>query len=370
MLLRHLSTEDNARRAVVLRVLLVLTVLFGLMFVPINLLQGRWPLALAEIVMMAYAVLIHRLLARGLSVRRAIWAYLLPFLAVFVFALATAANPSVFVWTLLIPLVSHRLLGLRDGSIVGLVSLALASGLLFARFKFSPSVAYWGEMADVLACAAALFAISLAHEAEIRRAEHQLRQRADLDGLTHLASRARFRELFDQARRIAQQGEAGAPRRVSMILMDLDHFKSINDRYGHGIGDIVLKAVSMRLLNQCREADLLGRVGGEELAMLLFDLDHEEALRQAERLRQTVSDTPVAAGDHAVSITLSLGVASCSLAEHSFEEIFAEADARLYQAKHDGRNRTHGEPVAPAARAARFTEAPAAGPGLAPEQHG
>ncbi|MGB7755361.1 MAG: GGDEF domain-containing protein [Salinisphaera sp.] len=357
MSLRHLSSGDDSRRAAVLRVLLLLPLLFGLVFVPINLLQDRWPLALAEVAMMGYAAVIYRLLRRGLPLRRAIWAYLLPFLAVLVFALATAANASVFVWALLIPLVSHRLLGRWQGSIVGLIFLGVTAGIILLRFGFAPSVAQWAEMSDVLLCAAALFVISLAHETEISRADYQLRQRADLDSLTHLANRARFRELFEQARRAAERGEAGAPERVSMILIDLDHFKSINDRYGHDVGDTVLEAVSMRLLHQCRAADLLGRVGGEELAVLLFDLDHGDAVQQAERLRRTLSDTPVGARDRAVTVTLSLGVASFSLAGHSFEEIFAETDARLYQAKRDGRNRTQGDAVEPEAQAARITGA-------------
>lgn len=353
MPLRHLSQEDETRRTVVLRVLLILTIGFGFVFVPINLVQEAWLLAVAEAGMMGYAAVILALLARGLPARRAIWFYLLPFLSVLVLALATAANTSVFVWALLIPLVSHRLLGRRDGSVVGLIFLALAAVMIVVRFGVTPSVTDWAETTDVLLCAAALFAISLAHESEIARAEQQLRQRADLDGLTHLANRSRFRELFEQARRAARRGEAGAAQWVSLILVDLDYFKNINDRYGHDIGDIVLEAVSMRLLNQCRESDLLGRVGGEELAILLFDLDHSDAVQQAERLRCTISDTPVVARDHVVPLTLSLGVATFRLAEHSFEEIFAETDARLYQAKRDGRNRTHGDPIFPEALAAR-----------------
>lgn len=356
MSLRHLSSGDDTRRAAVLRVVLILPMLFGLVFVPINLLQDRRALALAEVGMMIYAGVIYGLLGRGLSLRSATWAYLVPFLSVLVFALATAANVSVFVWALVIPLVSHRLLGRRDGSIVGLVFLALAAALMLLRFGFAPTVVEWAEMSDVLLCAAALFAISLAHETEITRADHQLRQRADLDSLTHLVSRARFRELFDQARRAARRGEPGAPTRVSMVLVDLDHFKSINDRYGHDIGDIVLEAVAMRLLHQCREVDILGRVGGEEMAILLFDLDHADAVQQAERLRQTVAEPPVAARDHAVAVTMSLGVASFSLAGHSFEEIFAEADARMYQAKREGRDRTQSQPVAPQARQQRLLE--------------
>ena len=354
MPLRHLSQEDDTRRVVVLRVLLILTVVFGFVFVPINLLQRAWPLAVAEVAMMGYALAILGLLASGLPPRRAIWAFFLPFLTVLVLALDTAANMSVFVWVLLIPLLSHRLLGRRYGSIVGLVFLGLAAALMFERFGYVPSVAQGAEILDVLLCATALFVISLAHETEIVRVNRELRARADLDGLTHLANRRRFRELFEQARNAARQGEPSAARRVSLILVDLDYFKRVNDRYGHDIGDIVLEAVSRRLLNQCRKSDLLGRVGGEELAILLFDLDHAEAMKQAERLRATVSETPVAARDHVIPLTLSLGVATFRLAEHSFEQIFAETDARLYQAKRDGRNRTHGEPVTSDARAARI----------------
>jgi diguanylate cyclase (GGDEF)-like protein len=131
---------------------------------------------------------------------------------------------------------------------------------------------------------------------------------------------------------------------ASVAIIDIDHFKVVNDTHGHLAGDRVLRAIADRFTAQLREGDLIGRFGGEEFAVLLPATAATEARRVAERLRGRIADEPIAVGDGRdtsvlVDITVSVGVAELAGAGQDLDELLAAADAALYQAKNTGRNR-------------------------------
>ncbi len=131
---------------------------------------------------------------------------------------------------------------------------------------------------------------------------------------------------------------------ASAAIIDIDHFKAVNDTYGHLAGDRVLRVVADRFKAQLREGDLIGRFGGEEFAILLPRTTGSEAKRVAERLRGHIARAPIAVSDGRdecllVSITVSVGVAELASARRDLDELLAAADAALYQAKDAGRNR-------------------------------
>jgi len=131
---------------------------------------------------------------------------------------------------------------------------------------------------------------------------------------------------------------------AALAIMDIDHFKAVNDTYGHLAGDRVLRVVADRFKTQLRARDLLGRFGGEEFAVLLPRTTGAEAGRVAERLRGHIAGAPIAVGDARdetilVSITVSVGVAELASSDQDLDELLAAADAALYQAKNAGRNR-------------------------------
>lgn len=133
---------------------------------------------------------------------------------------------------------------------------------------------------------------------------------------------------------------------LSVIMIDLDQFKKVNDNYGHATGDQILKKVTQRFNDYLRKVDILGRYGGDELAIILPETDLSAALQVAERLRSSISDQPFVIDEkNSVSLTISLGVATyfpekakSKYAMENFENMLEEADAALYQAKNDGRN--------------------------------
>jgi diguanylate cyclase (GGDEF)-like protein len=159
----------------------------------------------------------------------------------------------------------------------------------------------------------------------------QVERMATTDVLTGVNNRRHFFTVADQD--VAQAHEAGAT--MMAVMIDIDHFKQINDGYGHQVGDQVLAAVAGRLRQTLRDTDRLGRYGGEEFAILL----PEPVRPLAERLRLAVADTPVATDSGPVPVTISVGACVFNTGQLTLTEALSRADAALYRAKDGGRNR-------------------------------
>lgn len=170
----------------------------------------------------------------------------------------------------------------------------------------------------------------------VERQMVDLRTMARHDGLTGLANRA---TLLFEGRRLLERGRGrGSP--LAVLMLDLDHFKAINDTWGHATGDEVLRrAASLLRDTLASPPNLLARYGGEEFAVVLPDTPLSEALKRAEALRATLAAHPLAVETKQVRVTLSIGVALSSADDGSLETALARADAALYRAKADGRNR-------------------------------
>lgn len=174
------------------------------------------------------------------------------------------------------------------------------------------------------------------HDLTFRERYQALLARAGVDGLTGLFDRSRYEmdgpELVRKCLAMRQS--------VSMVIVDADHFKEVNDRFGHQRGDAVLKDLATCLNRSARASDHLSRFGGEEFVLLLSDTDHEKALEVAERLRQDVGAN-ITRPD-GTSLTVSVGVATAPEDGRTLDLILSRADERLYQAKNNGRDRVHG----------------------------
>ncbi|MDK8462885.1 GGDEF domain-containing protein [Marinobacter sp. SS13-12] len=165
-------------------------------------------------------------------------------------------------------------------------------------------------------------------------ARQTLGEMAATDQLTGLLNRRAIWPLLNHELQHAQR--AGTP--FSLILGDLDLFKKVNDTYGHDAGDLVLQETARRLEGALRRQDALCRWGGEELLILLPDTDSTGALEAAEKLRASMADSAITAGDHRIHQTISLGVASFQHGD-DIDAVVSRADEALYRAKHKGRNR-------------------------------
>ncbi|MFN0184253.1 MAG: diguanylate cyclase [Aquabacterium sp.] len=169
-------------------------------------------------------------------------------------------------------------------------------------------------------------------------AEQQLETQAFTDSLTGILNRRRFLELAAvEAERAQRHGQP-----LALLMIDLDHFKSVNDRHGHAGGDAVLRAFVVAASTLMRSSDLFGRVGGEEFAALLPQTDLDGAAALAQRIQDVVLSHPVALPGSEVSYTVSIGVSVREAGQNedsSVERLMLDADAALYRAKEAGRNR-------------------------------
>jgi diguanylate cyclase (GGDEF)-like protein len=170
-----------------------------------------------------------------------------------------------------------------------------------------------------------------------KRSQLYFMKLSQVDGLTGISNRPRFIQLaegvLENALRTQQQ--------VSVVLCDLDYFKSINDRFGHAAGDHVLKQAVLACQTHLRVSDIFGRFGGEEFGIVLPGCALDDARQRAERLRMAISAILVQedGGPNATAVSASFGVACTNGSSYELRQLLAHADAALYQAKHAGRNR-------------------------------
>ena len=169
----------------------------------------------------------------------------------------------------------------------------------------------------------------------LKRVEEELRRLATIDELTELYNRRFF---FAQGRRLLERCRQNA-QPVGLLLFDLDHFKSINDSFGHEAGDAVLRAVALCCRRTLRPGDLVARLGGEEFAVLLPESDRSQATRVAERLRRALAALEVPCDRTRIRITVSIGLATPEDTPGGLDSLLAAADRALYAAKRGGRDR-------------------------------
>jgi diguanylate cyclase (GGDEF)-like protein len=178
---------------------------------------------------------------------------------------------------------------------------------------------------------------------QLQVAKVALEQEATRDSLTELWNRRSILDLLK--REIARAGRDGKP--LAAVMIDIDHFKPINDRIGHLIGDEVLREVTRRIAATLRSADVLGRIGGEEFLIILYPADELIAVEVMERARLACSARPIAFDGGEVEVTISLGAAvAASPHEVELTDLLATADRALYRAKDGGRDRSDVETLA------------------------
>lgn len=176
----------------------------------------------------------------------------------------------------------------------------------------------------------------LAAQKDLLAAQEKLQFQATHDPLTGLWNRAALLENLH--RELARSLRTGAP--LGVLLLDLDHFKQVNDTHGHLAGDAVLQEIGLRLMRATRPYDIAGRYGGEEFLVILPGCGWEETEHSAERIRSTVRSVPFRAGGTEFFLTVSIGATVASLGSESEPVLLHQADVALYQAKSEGRDRT------------------------------
>jgi diguanylate cyclase (GGDEF)-like protein len=233
------------------------------------------------------------------------------------------------------------------GPIMGLTALYALAGVSFipcalvviadGQLTLGRAPENWAENLNLvvgIAAVAGVGALSLAlNQSRLARIH---RREAMTDGLTGLLNRRAVFDLFN---------DRDLPPFTSIVVFDLDGFKAVNDGHGHAVGDEVLRRFAAAIKQEIRSTDTAARLGGEEFVLVLSRSDAESALQVAERIRRTFAEAAIETGAGALRSTVSAGVATVDAKGQPFEEVLRNADAALYAAKRNGRNRVIAEPL-------------------------
>lgn len=177
---------------------------------------------------------------------------------------------------------------------------------------------------------------SAINRSRLQQANQQLEHLSQTDRLTQLYNRGYWEECLNREFiRIQRTGEA-----CSLVIFDIDHFKQVNDNYGHQAGDDVIRVTAQKLLETHRNTDISGRYGGEEFVAILVNTDKDGALYFAERLRKKIEQLTVNYDQQDIRYTISLGIAEFNKELKDYKQWLERADQALYEAKHSGRNRS------------------------------
>ncbi|MDR5865837.1 GGDEF domain-containing protein [Halomonas koreensis] len=331
----------DPRRAELANCFLLIIALISLTFALVNLLVfDATALAMVELGVFALVALALVDIRITLNVERSAWVTVLASggLSAY-FYWYVEARPFAMVWVTFFALINFFLLGTRRGLPVylGFCGIILAIILLYRGTW--PALASNAALVNLLGAMAGFGTAAFYQEHSRETAHRRIETLANRDSLTGLSNRRHCRQRFEEARQALCRGQG----RYSLILVDIDHFKRVNDSHGHAAGDQVIVAVTRRLLAAVRPEDIVARMGGEEFCVVLLGCDGRDARRRAEALRQAVGGTPVTVERASIEVTISAGVADGDPCTLDFETLFEAADSRLYAAKAQGRNRVVSE---------------------------
>jgi diguanylate cyclase (GGDEF)-like protein len=246
------------------------------------------------------------------------------------------------VFRYIIPLVTeesclpcHARQGYRVGDIRGGVSVIIPAAGLISRIMTNRTQIIIDAVITIGILLAVLYLFAGKLVTRLDDVQERLKHLAVTDELTGLKNRRYIMEQLEREYQIAVRTGTS----LSLILFDIDHFKKINDTFGHAFGDAVLKAVARDLRESLRTYDLLGRIGGEEFLIASPGSTVDDAAVLAERIRDRIKETTISNESHSVSVTVSAGVTSLNGQDLQADSMLARADDALYQAKQRGRDR-------------------------------
>lgn len=326
--------HGNTYRRGVLQLLLLMTVICGVIFSLLNWSTDQ-SLAYLELLLAVYCLLLFPFSKQDKNQFKLSFLYLIPLYSLFLYPLTSPRDAEIaFVWILVIPVLSHLLLGRWVGLWVSISFMSLAFIIYIVHSLIEKNVVDTLEVSNLALAASAVLIFSHIYEVSRVQAHGKLLYLATTDNLTSLANRARFLDVFERERNHAVRNKTD----LSLLLMDLDHFKQVNDLHGHDVGDDVLKYVSATITHRLRKTDLACRIGGEEFAVLLPGANLDRAIIVAETIRKNIADLPYTKGDKIVPLSISIGAAEYGFDGRDLESLYAIADGHLYKAKAGGRN--------------------------------
>ncbi|MGB1297135.1 MAG: GGDEF domain-containing protein [Psychrobium sp.] len=335
--------QNIQHRREVMRALLFIICLGGVSFFTINIFREIYFLAFLELSYSIYAVALLRIISKTDNFQRWVVAFLIPLYSLILYALyLPETSKSMFVWILAFPIVSYLLLGKKAGFLVSVLFLMTALIIYHVKFLTMQGSVDIAESLNVVFSSALM--ISFAHVYEKNRESNEVRllELAGTDSLTGVPNRLKLYESYSQW---LKQLKCDQPTPMSVALIDLDHFKTINDKYGHSAGDEALRHVANFIRAKMPPNALLARIGGEEFTLKITGKELAQCCDFINDLRKELNDSPLVHEGKVIKITFSAGIATYGEDGTSLDALLACADKRLYIAKRQGRNRVCCEGV-------------------------
>lgn len=268
-----------------------------------------------------------------------IYLYLLPTFSFLLYIIVIPnASKTAFVWVYSIPVLSYLLLGRKRGSLLSLPFVIGACLLYLYTYPIQRDAEGLIDLGNALLCGVMILVFVHLYETRRASAHQRLKRMARTDALTGVASRGSFQQSLEQSIREAQRSQA----KLVLVVLDVDHFKMVNDQYGHDAGDQALRHICNSLSQRLRATDTLGRLGGEEFGLLLRNTDGSAAEPLVETLRAQLCSQPMRYGSQDIQLSATFGLAEWPRDGSTAEQLYRCADKRLYRGKEQGRNRLVG----------------------------
>lgn len=326
--------RDSHRRSL-MRMLFVITAAALLVFAGLQIFNGFLWVGVSELALCA--ILFYGIWQLQVTpyLQQWIYVYLVSLFSFFIIIMVLPeASIAAFAWVLMMPVLAYLLLGKHEGMIL---SIPFMTAGCFAYYCYLGSAGNARGMIDLLnmlLCAVLMLAFIHLYEVRREEAEQRLADMAQTDALTGLANRSSFQSRL--VRTIAESERNGTG--FALVIMDIDHFKMVNDTLGHEAGDLVLASISRCLTERLRSTDFVARLGGEEFGLILRDVRPGVAYDLMEELRQRIANRKLKYGDANIRVTACFGIAQWPENGQDAESLFRAADRCLYRGKRSGRN--------------------------------
>jgi diguanylate cyclase (GGDEF)-like protein len=251
------------------------------------------------------------------------------------------ASSTAFVWAYLAPVLCYLLLGRVGGGMLSVPFGLLAVALYFYKYDVSMDPAGLIDLGNAVGCGILIILFMHIYEGRRTQAYQELQRIARTDTLTGVANRGCFEQSLIQSIHEAERSH----NPLTLVILDIDHFKTVNDRWGHDAGDKALQHICSILGERLRITDTLGRLGGEEFALVLRNTDRAHATPLVESLRAQLCKTPLHYGKHRIELSATFGIAEWPSDGRTVDELYRCVDQRLYSGKDRGRNQVVSQEV-------------------------
>lgn len=328
--------QNTQHRRDVFRTLLLIISLGGMSFFFVNIYREIYFLAVFELLYSFYSIFILSIISSSQYFQRWVLAYIIPLFTLILYALTLPeTSNSIFMWILAFPIVSYLLLGKKWGLRVSLFFISTGLAVYHLRFITSLESVNISDSFNIIFSSALMISFAHVYEKNRELNETRLLDLAGTDSLTNLPNRLKLYESFNQWGKVSKNKELP----LSVALIDLDYFKNINDKYGHSVGDEALRHVSNFINKRIKNEATFARIGGEEFALKVMGASLNDCHQYINELRIELLDSPlITQSDVKIDITFSAGISTYGEDGVTLDALLANADKRLYVAKHNGRN--------------------------------